>query len=501
VYTGNDIIPFNFYLINSELGTESTFSTINMGSGVISRGERGYILATQDDTVRTDLEIPDQVFQIKLIDNGAQRMCAQRDFVNEWIYFTYPSNRYTNVFPTETLLYNYRDKSYALFRESYTTYGQFRRSTGFTWNTVGLVYPTWKEWNDPWNAGTSTLLQTEVIVGNSQGVVLTRADGTGEANSIVIQNITSNGIIASPGHSLNNGDYIIIKNTQGSVSQYVNSKIFQVFNATADTFKISPSIPTGFTYQGGGVIQRMYVPFIQTKQFPTAWGMARKTRIGVQQYLLTTTASAQITLQIYLSQNNQSPYNTRGVVPLASANRGLVYSSILYTCPESTNLGLTPANTNLQMIVDTSTGVSPQDQIWHRMNTSLIGDTVQIGFTLDDTQMRDLQPASTSFTITAATATNPVVITTIGTSRYSVGQLVSITGVQGMIELNDNYPNVGKIVVISSTGTSITLDIDGSTFTAYTTGGTVVAVSPNNQFAEIELHGFILDVTPSQVLA
>ncbi len=58
---------------------------------------------------------------------------------------------------------------------------------------------------------------------------------------------------------------------------------------------------------------------------------------------------------------------------------------------------------------------SNQAQIWHRMNTSLIGDTVQIGVTLNDTQMRD-----TEF---------------------------------------------------------------------------------NNQFVEIELHGFILDVTPSQILA
>jgi hypothetical protein len=29
-----------------------------------------------------------------------------------------------------------------------------------------------------------------------------------------------------------------------------------------------------------------------------------------------------------------------------------------------------------------------QEQIWHRINTSLIGDTVQLGFTLSDTQMR-----------------------------------------------------------------------------------------------------------------
>ena len=30
-----------------------------------------------------------------------------------------------------------------------------------------------------------------------------------------------------------------------------------------------------------------------------------------------------------------------------------------------------------------------QQQIWHRINTSLLGDTVQVGFTLSDFQMRD----------------------------------------------------------------------------------------------------------------
>jgi hypothetical protein len=60
------------------------------------------------------------------------------------------------------------------------------------------------------------------------------------------------------------------------------------------------------------------------------------------------------------------------------------------------------------------TGIQ-QSQIWHRMNTSLLGDTVQVGITLNDAQMRD------------------------------------------------------------------------STF--------------SNQFAEIELHGFILTVSPSQLLA
>lgn len=56
---------------------------------------------------------------------------------------------------------------------------------------------------------------------------------------------------------------------------------------------------------------------------------------------------------------------------------------MLFTCPESTNIGLTPSNINL----NTPNAIN-QSQIWHRISTSLIGDTVQLGFTLSDTQMR-----------------------------------------------------------------------------------------------------------------
>lgn len=393
VYTGNDILPFNFFSVNSELGSASTFSTINMDNGVITRGDRGYIISSQVAVNRIDIPIPDEVFQIKLTDNGSERMTAQRDYINEWIYFTYSSNQNTWKFPTRTLQYNYRDNSWALFYESYTTYGQFRKQTGYTWATIGQIFPTWASWNEPWNAGSSTLLQPQVIAGNQQGFVLIRDEGTGEGESLYIQSF-SNSQVTSPNHCLEVGDYITISGCLGTVASSVNGKIFSVATVTTNTFVLNPPIPAGLTYSGGGLIKEMYVPLIQTKQFPVAWGLGRKTRIGVQQYLLTATYNSQITLQIYLSQNSDYPYNTGPIVPANNVDNGsLIYSSILYTCPESANLGLTPANTNLQMIsnIDSSgtTASSPQAQIWHRVNTSLIGDTVQLGFTMSDEQMRD----------------------------------------------------------------------------------------------------------------
>jgi len=461
VYTGNDIVPFNAFIIDSELGASSTFSAVNLGNGAVTLGSRGIVLTTQVGAQRVDLENPDQVFELNLADNGPQRVSAQRDYVSEWIYFTYPSNQYTYKYPNRTFLYNYRDSSWGIFDECYTTYGQFRKQSGYTWSNIGLTFPTWSEWNEPWNSGSTTLFQPEVIAGNQQGFVLFREDGTTEGNSLAITNLsfaatitgvtqanpcvltaantfivgqsvtisgvagmtqlngntytvsavtattitiqvnsiafgayTSGGVatppqIYSPNHCLNDGDYIVISGVLGTSAAGVNGKIFSVskpplITTWANEFVLNPP-PASGTYLGGGLIKRMYKPLIQTKQFPVSWGMGRKTRIGAQQYLFTTTPLGQVELQIYLSQNGDSPYNEGPIVPENNVtNNALIYTDILYTCPESTNLGLTAANINLNMV----TG-SQQQQIWHRMNTSLLGDTVQVGFTLSDAQMRD----------------------------------------------------------------------------------------------------------------
>ena len=400
LYTGNDLVPFNFFTINSEYGSTSTFSLITLDRGVISIGGQGIIITSQIGAERIDLEILDQIFTFSLSNNGTERICAQRDFVNEWVYFTYSvideSDELTTVFPNQTLMYNYRDRSWGIFNETFTTYGQFRESTGFTWATVGNFFPTWSQWNQPWNSSFSNVLQPQVIAGNQQGFIFFRLDdAVVEAQSLYIRSYSGD-VITCPNHSLNNGDYITIT-INGALQG-----IYQVSSPTTNTFQaLGPSLPG--SYFGIGTIQRMYVPYIQSKQFPVAWSMGRKTRIGPQMYLLsnTDTANSQITLLIFLSEGSTGQtgvgpaYNNLefpqpvGVIPAASQNNSLIYSTILYTCPESTNLGLTPANTNLQMLT-----AQTQNQIWHRMNTSLIGDTVQVGFTMNSTQMLDINFAS-----------------------------------------------------------------------------------------------------------
>jgi hypothetical protein len=399
LYTGNDIVPFVFYLINSELGSSSTFSTIIFDQGVMTRGHRGIVVTSQTSCSRIDSDVIDQVFEMSLNNNGTERITSQRDFINEWVYLTYCGNQNANIFPTQTLQYNYRDLSWAIFNESYTTYGTFRPTTGLTWAILPADL-TWETWNDPWNSSSSNLRQPVVIAGNQQGFIVFRAiedSETSEATSLTIQNISSS-TITCPNHCLNQNDYIIISGVLGTIASSVNGKVFSVATIPdLNSFTLNPSIGSG-TYQGGGLITRIYNPFIQTKQFPAAWQLSRKTRLGPQQYLLSTTPNAQITLLIFLSQNSGTAYNNPEypfevqIIPsINSQNNSLIYSTVLYTCPESTNLGLTPANINLQIST-----AQQQAQTWHRMNTSLIGDTVQIGFTMNDTQLRALNDDGTT---------------------------------------------------------------------------------------------------------
>lgn len=504
VYSGNDIVPFSFYIINSELGSGSTFSSITLDMGVLTRGSRGFTITNEVGAERFDLEVIDEAFEVNLNANGAERVTAQRDFINEWVYFTFLSDQSDTsiyTFPNQTLLYNYRDLSFGVFNESYTTYGQFKPSSQLTWaNSVNSI-KSWKGWNTPWNTGQSQAFQPLVIGGNQQGFIMIREDETDEGNSLAIQNISGD-IITSPNHGLNNGDYIIINSVTGSIGASISGQIFSVGNATQNTFVlIGPNAENiSGTYQGSGFITRMYVPFIQTKQFPTSWGMSRKTRLGPQQYLLTRTDLGQISLLIFLSQDATNSYNNSAEVPdPTSVNDSLIYSTVLFTCPESTNLGLTPANSNLQMLTSISSDNSSsntQAQIWHRMNTSLIGDTVQLGFTMSDSQMRAFVSTSETFTIFGATKAYPCLLSTIG-ALVSAGDMIQISNVPGMTELN------GNIYQVVSTGLNfVTINVDSTSFTTYGSGNGIATVMEYpNQFGEIELHGFILDVSPSQMLS
>lgn len=572
VYTGNDLIPFNFFVVNSEFGSGSPFSAVTLDRGVITIGDHGIIITSQVGSQRVDLDIPDQVFQFVLKNNGTERICAQRDWINEWIYFSYLDDQNPYIFPNQTLLYNYRDESWGVFNENYTTYGSFRKQTGYTWATVGSVYSTWAAWNAPWSAGASNLEQQIVIAGNQQGYVLTREDeDTSEApslsitdtatsvgpitaatnapscvltvnNSFVVgERVTISGVngmtqlngntytitaatsttitlnvnstlfgafapspnstVASAAdifcrnHCLQNGDYIVIEGCLGTVGTVLNSRIFRVENATTNDFDLSYSGPltvTG-TYFGGGQIVRMYVPFIQTKQFPPSWGMSRKTRIGAQAYLLTRTPEGQMELQIYLSENASNPYTSSIVTPdPLSPNDALIYTDILYTSPEipvieidRQSLGFAGSTTTVNLFL--TPPIKAGTVFFNIGNTTAtFTDDGVGGFTVTGTGVAlgssiDYNTGAVTLVFSSA----PIgLMFIVSYSYYSENVQTPTASEQQQLWHRMNTSLLGDTVQLGFTMNDAQMR------------------DPEfpNQFEEIEIHGFVVDCTPSQML-
>lgn len=475
VYTGNDLQPFLFFTINSELPSSSPFSSVTLDRGAIDIGQYGIVMTDQQSAQRIDLDIPDTVFQIQNINNGNDRVNAIRDFIREWIYFSFPagenispfgSNNSQWKFPTQTLLFNYRDNTWAILYENYTVHGYYRPQMTLTWAT--LPYNNWGEWRMPWNSGSQEVLQTDIIAGNPQGYVLNLSeDDTDESVSgsiVSLSNSSGSTQITSTNHCVAINDFLYISNLLGStittitgitlgnptiittvnsysVGQFVlienvggttqlNGIVFDITAATGaqisinvDSTHFTPytsggttqivlpaqiglvtktidannfviDIPfTSLTYIGLGQYTRLCQPFIQTKQFQPYWQEGRAIRLGPQKYLFDTTDESQLTVNIYLSQDAVDAWNNPNVV---GSSNGIIYTQTVFTCPESTNLGLTPANVNLQTPIG-----APQNQIWHRMNTSLQGDSVQIGITLSKDQMKNLEFATSEITLHA----------------------------------------------------------------------------------------------------
>ncbi len=394
VYTGNDLDPFLFFNVNVELPSYSTFATITMDRGIIDVGTYGVALTDQQNAARIDLDIPNNVFQIQALNNGNQRVNGIRDFTNEWIYISYPLLTSKWKFPTNSFFFNYRDNTWAVFYENFTAHGYYRAQSLYTWATV--PFKKWRVWNEPWNSGSQAGQVPQVIAGNPQGFVMIKNVGTDEGQSGAVNAILNatgmtqiksyNHCVASANPQTATGDYLYFLNAIGST--YLNGQIARVlYIVDKDNFVIDIPFQAG-TYLGLGTFARLSVPILQTKQFPIYWEQGRQVRLGVQKYLMDFTNDAQATVNIFLSMDPDNAWNGTQSNPPPNS---LIYSQLLFTCPEGRNV--TPANTNLQMPTAES-----QYQIWHRINQSMIGDTFQIGLTLSDMQMKNLDYATAELT-------------------------------------------------------------------------------------------------------
>lgn len=238
--------------------------------------------------------------------------------------------------------------------------------------------------------GPVTIITTTNTFNINSFVTLTGIDGTTELNGNTYQIIGQTGseIILN----VDSTDFTpwVSGGTVTSAFNGIVGKVITVIDN--NNFVVDIPFPQfNSIYLGLGTFAKLCLPLLQTKQFSFYWDQGRKVRLSVQKYLFDATYSSQITLQIYLSQDPNLDYSSNYEFPKPNA---ILSSEILYTCPLNSNIGLTTPNYNLQQ--STSEG---SFQIWQRANTSLIGDSFQLGFTLSDAQMRNVVYAQDEITL------------------------------------------------------------------------------------------------------
>lgn len=335
-YTGRSIAPFQIERVNSELGSESTFSAVQFDTSLVGVGDKGIVECDSFKSERIDVKIPDLVFSFNNDNFGPQRVYGIRDFIKRLAYWTYPFTPpeglpYDLTFPNRRLVYNYENDSWAIFTDSLTCLGTFQSQDSPQWKNFSKSsnINRWKNQNNPWVQRQE--LQPDIIGGNQQGFVLFL---DWQASNDISLAITGTGIIGGSdttriigvNHNLETNSVIQIQLLTGDpFYSYLNDGIYGVdvindsafdiysYNSKTQTFNIPVVTPSG-TYIGGG---RIYIRdgfSIISKKF-NYLEEGQNIQLGYVDVLFDNTDNGEgsggfCTLNVYIDYNNSTPINT-----------------------------------------------------------------------------------------------------------------------------------------------------------------------------------------------
>jgi hypothetical protein len=329
-YTGRSIAPFQIEKVNSELGSESTFSAVQFDTSLVGIGDKGVVECDSFKSNRIDIKIPDLVFRFNNNNNGTKRVHGIRDFQQRIAYWTYPLAENNSTYPDRRLVYNYENDSWAIFTDSFTTLGTHQPQSAKRW----VDYPPpdknnlWKSLEFPWI--NRPALFPAIVGGNQQGFVeflgqINFEFQVGNDESLFIKNITGNVTTAtsieSPSHNLQTGQVIIISGIPtGTAFDNLNGEIFGVTRTDANNFTLykyssqsgqfsDPQLDPNDAYIGIGVIAIRDNFRIVSKKF-NFLDQGNNIQIGYIDILMASTSDGAITLNVYVDYNDDSPINT-----------------------------------------------------------------------------------------------------------------------------------------------------------------------------------------------
>jgi hypothetical protein len=283
----------------------------------------------------------------------------------------------------------------------------------------------------------------------------------------------SPGVITSNSHGLSNGDEIFIDAIVGMTE--LNGRNYRVAGATTNTFTLVDLFgnainTTGFTaYASGGTATEIYniaTPYAVADLPALRYVQSADTMYIVHPSYdvrkLTRTADNAWAFVIPIFQGPLLAAKT--VEDITQANPGVV---------TVTGHGFSNGD---QIQLNNIKGMVELEELNFRVanvttNTFTLQD--EAGTNIDTTAFTAfVDGGGDSGTITGATAANPVVITATAHPFFD-GDIIYISGVVGMTELNGNYYKVSAATTNTfALQTVAGVDVDGSGFTAYTSDGT-----------------------------
>jgi hypothetical protein len=246
-YTGRSIAPFQIERVNSELGTESTFSAIQFDTSLVGVGDKGIVECDSYKSERIDIKIPNFVFDFNVQNNGLSRVQGVRDFINRLAFWTVPlegvyDGDFTDlqkIYPNIRLVYNYENDSWATFTDSLTALGTYQEQNGRTWNNTPLP---WIECDFPWVDNFQG--DPTIVGGNQQGFIERLDEITTNDPSLFISDIQALGtdatVVTSPNHNMSTGFVIKITGIpEGTPFDNLNDQVFAI--ETGDTSNSDPA--------------------------------------------------------------------------------------------------------------------------------------------------------------------------------------------------------------------------------------------------------------------
>ena len=378
VYTGNKIRPFVFQRINSELGAESTFSTVLFDKVLLGVGNVGIQACNGANVERIDDKIPNKVFEVHNGNEGIERVAGIRDYPSEMVYWTFPdAGAVEPIYPTKVLTYNYRNKTWSLNDDSITSFGYIQNTGDLTWAALTM---TWAEWTDPWQSATYQSEYRKIVAGNQEGFTfLIEPDLPKNSSSIQITNLVDGGAgditVTAVDHNMKLNDFINIENVQGATGI---DGIYKIVSITSASEFVVNEPGFGAAYTGGGTIARVSKIDIKTKQYNFYQKSGKNLFVPKVAFYVDRTSSGQISVDFFPSASDRSLVND------GSDSGSLLGTSILETSPY--------VSVNIEQF---------QDRFWHVLYPQAEGETIQMRFYLNDTQMLDEDISLSDFQLNA----------------------------------------------------------------------------------------------------